>query len=168
MPDGTQTGSGPPRDWVRAIGSVFLLAPLMVACAGSQGEPGSDRVAIEQTLSAFYKAIVEDRDVSAACRYTAAGFTLKPALYLGANFDAERDSDQVPRPAGPPKRPRTCEEKVRAIIQARGNQYPFSAWAVDSIEIAPDGMTAEAVTSDGSSGLTKADGRWLMAWAFDG
>lgn len=128
----------------------------------------NDKLAIEETLRSFYKAVLDDRDFAGACRYASARFSLRPALYVGVNIDAQREPNhQRIRPKRRGRRPRTCEEMARTIFQARGDHYPCYAWYVESVVVARDGLTAEVVTSDGSAGLEKVDGRWLMSWAFD-
>jgi len=152
--------------WLRR--TAVLLLVVATGCGESRSAAVNDRPAIEETLRSFYKAVIEDRDFSAACRYTSARFALRPALYVGGNINAQREATlQRQRAARKGGRPRTCKEMARTIFDARGDQYPFYGWYVESVVLAEDGLTAEVVTSDGSAGLEKVDGKWLMLWAFD-
>ena len=127
-----------------------------------------DEAAIEETLRGYYTALLRDQDFAAARRHTSPRFALRPGLYIGGNIDAADQASLNVRRGHERERSatRTCEEWVRRHHASASGMYPFRGWAVESIEISEEGTTAHAVTQDGSAGLEKLDGRWLMLWAF--
>lgn len=122
----------------------------------------------EDALRGFYAAVVRDRDFQGACRYTAPDFHLRPSNVVGVNISANDANElpTVPEP-GTERRRGPCSMLVQRVHEKRGDHWPWSAWIVESVTVAKDGDTAEAVTMDGSAGLQVVDDEWRVLWVFD-
>ena len=101
----------------------------------------------EEALRGFYEAMFRDLDFERACRFAAPGFHLRGWL----------SGELIQGP---------CSALAARVQASRGDLYPWSAWRIESVEIAGDG-TAAAVTDDGSAGLRVVDGEWRLAWLID-
>jgi hypothetical protein len=148
---------------VVAITMAFMLA----GCASELEAMRANRP--EDALRGFYTAILRDQDFHAACRFASPDFHLRPTAVLGANINAERTNPKdLDAPVPPPAARRgDCRDLARHIYEKRGDHYPFWAWKIQSVRIAADGVTAEAVTEDGSAGLELVGGQWRVLWALD-
>ena len=160
-----------PIDWedgpVRRPGVVLLLAVL--AGSGCGGEDRPEATTPAEALRGFYAGVLRDQDFEAACRYAAPGFYLRVVEVVGVNVKADRADEklsQLPRARAAPRRGR-CPALAKRIYETRGDDYPWSAWTVDSVRIKKNGDTAEAFTMDGAAGLRLLDGEWGLLWVLD-
>ena len=142
---------------------------MVLAGCGQSDDPPTARNQPQDALRGFYQGVVRDHDAPAACRYAAPGFELRPTNVVGYNIDADDPHDQVPPAPHYRSAPRRgpCAKLVQRVVAARSNGYPWSAFGVESVKVARDGLSADAVTADGSSGLRLVHGEWRVAWVHD-
>lgn len=122
----------------------------------------------ESALEGFYGSLVRDADAHAACGYAAPTFFLRAPLYVG--FNLSTDDELIESSFEPTSLPRDrtgpCQHLAAHVGARCRAEWPWSAWRIDRVDVAHDGKTAEAVTMDGSSGLTVVNSQWRMLWAF--
>ena len=147
------------------LGAV-LVAVTLVGCGSD--DPPTARNKPEDALRGFYQGVVRDRDARAACRYAAPGFELRPTNVVAGNIDGDDPLPQTPtaKYRSEPRRG-PCPKLVARVVAARSAAYPWNAFRVESVKVARDGRSADAVTLDGSSGLRLVDGEWRVAWVND-
>lgn len=126
-------------------------------------------------LETFYPALLRDGDLVRAAAFVARDFHLRPTPIVGMNINTARaDPFEVaealdemeaafdPRPASGP-----ALELLAEVHANRGGhelRYPFEHWSVDSVDVAPDGLSAHAVTEDASCGLVREGSEWRLLW----
>jgi hypothetical protein len=151
----------------RLIG-VLAVGAALAGCGSGGDDPPAARNTPQDALHGFYAAIIRDHDAGAACRYAAPGFSLHPTNVVGYNVDSAHPDapPAVPKYRSKPRRG-PCAHLVARIAPSVTGRLPWRAWRVESVKVAADGRTADAVTLDGSAGLRLVGGEWRVAWVYD-
>lgn len=148
---------------VPALAAVVLTSGCGVDQTAASSRPMAPTP--QHALRGYYKALVEYRDFSRACRFVSPKFHLRPHSVVGINTNRVQPIPAIPHPETQPRRG-PCTQLLRHVDNKRGGSYPFSAWSIETITVSHDRQTAEAVTTDGSCGLELVDGQWRMLWVF--
>jgi hypothetical protein len=138
----------------------------VIAGCGAEQQPTATNNP-QDALRGFYAGIVRDHDVRAACRHVAPSFYLRPTNVVGYNVDAaDPESPKAPEYRSTPRRG-SCPKLAARIASAVASEAPWSAWKIESVKVAGDGRTADAVTFNGSAGLRLVGDEWRVAWVND-
>jgi hypothetical protein len=149
---------------VRSARALAVVA-IMVGFAGCGGGTATNKPA--DALRGFYGALLHDRDFGRACQFAAPRFYLRASGIVAINVAGSARPHLPAKSIAAASRNvgGSCPDLVRRIYRERGDAYPFSYWRIDQITIHPSARQADAVTSDGSSGLTIVGHEWRLAWA---
>lgn len=152
---------------VFVLAAISLGGSLMAGCGGP-AEPGKDERGVRETLSQFYMLMFEQQKYSMAAQYVAPSFHLRRLVLTEGNYrisgswreTARRmleDANDMPQTEEGPSM-----TLIERVSEKRRDQLPFSQWSIDRVRVTGDRATA--ITADGSCGLVKVKGRWLMEW----